>query len=324
MHYIALPMNVLIRKYFWTLNLLVISICAYLLASAGGQLLLIKMPIPKRRVARSNLGNSAGLTGRTRDVSGILARNIFCSECEPEQAVVVTPAAGAGDEGAPKVGGEGEAVKSTLGHKLIVTLVSEQDKAWSYAALFDPSDNKTRIYSIGQKIFANEARLVDILSRRVLLQREGRNEYIDLDDGSAPKRGAPRPKAAARSKSPFGKFASEISKGVRNVGPNKWEIQRSALNKVLGNTTMLARSARIVPSVRNGKPNGFKLYAIRPGSVYSLIGMQNGDTIHAINGHAITTPDKALAVYTKIRTASHLTISFSRRGKPQTNDYTIR
>lgn len=87
---------------------------------------------------------------------------------------------------------------------------------------------------------------------------------------------------------------------------------------------MLARSARIVPSARNGQPNGFKLYAIRPGSLYSLIGMQNGDTIHAINGHAITTPDKALEVYTKVRTASHLTIAFSRRGQTSTHDYTIR
>jgi general secretion pathway protein C len=115
-----------------------------------------------------------------------------------------------------------------------------------------------------------------------------------------------------------------LAQGVRKLGDTKWEIQRSALNKVLGNTTLLARSARIVPSVRNGQPNGFKLYAIRPGSIYSLIGMQNGDTIHEINGHQMNTPDKALEVYTKVRNASHLSISFTRRGKPRTHDYTIR
>ena len=103
-----------------------------------------------------------------------------------------------------------------------------------------------------------------------------------------------------------------------------WEIKRSTLEKVLSNTTLLARSARIVPSVKNGKPNGFKLYAIRPGSIYDLIGMKNGDTIHAINGHAMTTPDKALEVYTRVRNASHLNISFSRHSQTMTHDYNIR
>ncbi len=117
---------------------------------------------------------------------------------------------------------------------------------------------------------------------------------------------------------------AEIAKGISKVGEGKYEIRRSALNKVLGNTTLLARSARIVPSVKNGKPNGFKLYAIRPGSLYSLLGMFNGDTISAINGHSITTPDKALEVYTKLRSASHLSISFARRGTPLTHEYTIR
>ena len=54
------------------------------------------------------------------------------------------------------------------------------------------------------------------------------------------------------------------------------------------------------------------------------IGLQNGDTIHSINGFDITTPDKALEVYTKVRSASNLTIDLSRRGKPLSMEYSIR
>lgn len=61
----------------------------------------------------------------------------------------------------------------------------------------------------------------------------------------------------------------------------------------------VARAARIVPSVRDGKPHGFKLYAIRPGSIYVVLGLRNGDTITAVNGDDITTPDKALRIYTQ-------------------------
>lgn len=125
--------------------------------------------------------------------------------------------------------------------------------------------------------------------------------------------------------SPFGSnsLKLDISRSVTRVGPGRYRIKRSGLNKVLGNTMLLARSARIVPSVRNGRPNGFKIYAIRPGSIYALLGFYNGDTITAINGMAITSPDKALAVYSKLRNANKLTIQFNRRGRPMVHRYTI-
>ena len=78
------------------------------------------------------------------------------------------------------------------------------------------------------------------------------------------------------------------------------------------------------PRSRNGKANGFKLYAIRPGSVYSQIGLANGDTIHAINGFDLSSPDKALEVYTKVKEATSLQVSVTRRGKEMTLNYTIK
>lgn len=115
----------------------------------------------------------------------------------------------------------------------------------------------------------------------------------------------------------------DFSKWITRTGPGRYRIKRSGLNRVLGNTTLLARSARIVPSIRNGVPNGFKLYAIRPNCVYSHFGFRNGDTINAINGQAITSPDKAREIYVKVRNASKLTIQFTRRGRPMVHRYTV-
>jgi type II secretory pathway component PulC len=83
-------------------------------------------------------------------------------------------------------------------------------------------------------------------------------------------------------------------------------------------------AARFVPSIKDGKPNGFKLYAIRPQSIFGRIGLQNGDTIKAINGSEMTTPDAALGLYTKLRNASHLSVQVERRGETVTLDYSIR
>jgi general secretion pathway protein C len=83
-------------------------------------------------------------------------------------------------------------------------------------------------------------------------------------------------------------------------------------------------SVRVVPSVKDGRPNGFKLYAIRPGSLFALNGLENGDTVRSINGMDMSSPDRALEVYTKLRNASHLSVQVERRGSALGLDYTIR
>jgi general secretion pathway protein C len=58
--------------------------------------------------------------------------------------------------------------------------------------------------------------------------------------------------------------------------------------------------------------------------VYAKLGLTNGDTLSAINGMELTTADKALEVYTKLREATSLEVEIQRRGKPMTLKYSIR
>ena len=117
---------------------------------------------------------------------------------------------------------------------------------------------------------------------------------------------------------------ASIDNGIKKTGDNTYEIDKSLVDKVLANPMAVARGARVVPAVKNGKPDGFKLYAIRPSSVYSKLGLSNGDTLQAINGFELTSADKALEVYTKLREATQLEVEVTRRGKPLTLKYSIR
>lgn len=114
------------------------------------------------------------------------------------------------------------------------------------------------------------------------------------------------------------------AKVARKVGPHTYRISRPAMNKILGNTTLLARSARIVPSFKAGKAAGFKLFAIRPGSLYAQLGFKNGDVVHRINDVTIDTPDRALEAYTRLRKARKFQIHIARRGRPMTLKFIIR
>jgi S1-C subfamily serine protease len=103
---------------------------------------------------------------------------------------------------------------------------------------------------------------------------------------------------------------------IEKVDDTHTKIPRATVDKILADPMSVAKGARVVPSVKNGQPNGLKLYAIRPSSVYARLGFSNGDTVEAVNGFEITTADKALEIYTKLKDADDLVVQITRRGKP--------
>lgn len=107
---------------------------------------------------------------------------------------------------------------------------------------------------------------------------------------------------------------------IRSVGANQYVIKRSDLNKVTGNLGALASQARIVPSK---KDNGFKIFSIAKDSLYSKIGIQNGDVLKSINGIELSSPDKALEAYSRLQSASKLSLDIVRKGQNETLEYTI-
>lgn len=288
------------RKHFWVINLLTLGACAIFAARALGAYLGSALaPVPEPVTERHAV--SAPPPTSSRSDEAIRGRNLFCSTCEVTAA---TPLAEHRD---------GEPVLSTLPFRLVATLVSV-DPSWSFAAVLDPESGRSRLVPIGGRLASAE--VTEIGERRVLLRSAGRVEYLALDAQPSPERLVKVPPELSTQLGP-------AETGVRSLGAGKYEIRREALNRVLANTTVLAASARIMPAVRDGKPAGFMLQRIRPGSFYQLLGLRDGDIVQAVNGHPIRTPEDALQVYTGIKNASHVTLSVLRGGKSSTFDYTI-
>ncbi|HEY5938493.1 MAG TPA: type II secretion system protein GspC [Kofleriaceae bacterium] len=103
---------------------------------------------------------------------------------------------------------------------------------------------------------------------------------------------------------------------IVKVDDFNYTIPRKTVDQFTANPASFMRGARIVPSMKNGKPQGIKLYAIRPTSPYAKLGFTNGDTVQAVNGFEIDSMDRALEIYTQLRDAKELRFQLERRGKP--------
>jgi general secretion pathway protein C len=306
-------MEILLKKYFWVVNLVVIAVCASFAGRAAGHFVEsaylagddIKSPVRHTtQVPTAKLHDKDGAT--------IVSRNVFCSGCLPPKPTTQTDAAPSN-----------EWTKTTLQLELVSTMVCPSDEDYSMGILRDMStkEKDPEMYHKGSNIGATGASVFRVTSKRVYILNAGKPEYVELD-GNAPVAVAAAAPAAAAPPA-LNPELGDIDKGVNCTG-NACTVDRALVEKLLSNTTMLATAARFVPSIKDGKPNGFKLYAIRPQSIFGRIGLQNGDTIKAINGSEMTTPDAALGLYTKLRSASHLSVQVERRGETVTLDYSIR
>ena len=119
-------------------------------------------------------------------------------------------------------------------------------------------------------------------------------------------------------------FAQELDRGIRKLAEGRYEIKRRTLELALGNLGSLARSARVMPEARDGKPYGFRLFAIRADGPFAKLGLRNDDVLVSINGLDIATPEHVLDAYGKLKTARQLVLGLIREGHEITQEYTIR
>jgi general secretion pathway protein C len=309
--------EILLRKYLWAVDALVVALCALFLARAsatviGGKLVVSGGPAPPKpaRVAAP----AAAAPVYTKQVEEILNRNIFCSTCPPILKKEV--AADTGPPPAPPL------QRTSLNLKLLAIMFAPPpaDPRWSVAIIRDNDAKSAGPFTIGSKL--RDATIDDIDEDRVYLNfGAGRREYLDLLDRPQPAAAAP---VAVAPAAPTDPLAAELDKGIKKVGEHNYEVQRSTLDSLLGNMAALAKGARIVPETKDGKPAGFRLFSIRPDGPFAKIGLLNGDVVSAINGLEMNSPDQALLAYTKLKTANHLSVAIERNGQKITKDYNIR
>jgi len=305
-------MQHLIKRYFWVVTVVTVVICSVFAAKATGSILTAKFlgDSPKApKITPMARPDVVAKPTRSKDGTQLASRNMFCSECTPAVAAAPTDPS--------------QIAQTTLPLVLLATNVSNDPKQ-SYASVINTESQKQGAYGIDDQLPGASGKIKTIGYKFVDFENGGRIERISLAGTpmpTTPVATAPTPAPSDENKDDL---QASIDNGIKKIDDNTFEIDKSLVEKVLLNPMAVAKGARVVPAMKNGKPEGFKLYAIRPTSVYSKLGLTNGDTLTSINGFELTSADKALEVYTKLREATSLELDVTRRGKPVTLKYTIR
>ena len=149
-------------------------------------------------------------------------------------------------------------------------------------------------------------------------------------DGSAP---PPPPAPIAVAVGPKGDntvapaTAASIADAITKTSETTFDVDVAKLEPLFADPVAIGKGGRAVPAVRNGKPSGWKLYAIQPDSLYARLGFVNGDTLVSINSTSINSAADALEVYTSVRRlarGARVEAAIERRGTPMRFVYTLR
>lgn len=290
----------LVRRYLWVLGVVCVLLCGHFATEAASHILEAREQGAPVVLSPPPAGPPAAPpAARDKDGAGLAARNMFCSGCE-------------GASAAPQPGPEPVATAA-----LPIDLLATSLGSPSFATLRNRDSGHQGAYGVGDAI-PGAGTLARVAGTFIEIQRAAGGPLERLYLHGAPQ---PEPALAAvpREAPAEGPYADRI----RQLGDNSFEVERGLLVELVANPRA-ARGLRARPVMRDGEIEGFRLYGLNGSSPAAAAGLENGDTLLAVNGLQPRTPDEMLSVYSKLQTESKIELSLERRGSPVTLRYQMR
>lgn len=300
--------------YLVAVNLVLLALAAYSASSIVGTALASRlMPPPEVQLSDPPPPIPQVAAKPASYYATINRRDIFNSAKPPPPPVKEAP---------PQV--------TPLKLKLWGVALHEGDQ--SYCIIQDES-NRSReqnLYRVDDEVEGTGARVKAVEWDRVILTRNGKDEILELkpDDGrrtASIGRGvgiANRARARARGRRSQQRQIPD--EHIQVTGENEYLIDRSEVDNALENMSQLFTQIRAVPHFEGGQSTGFRLFAIRSGSLFDKIGLRNGDIIQKINGNPMNDPSKAMQLLEELRNEDSLSVEVIRNRQPQTLSYQFR
>ncbi len=278
------------RVGIWIANVVLFSLCCFLVASILNELAAEWLEDDTR--ARSAVAPAPSAPARTwQDRQMILTRNLFnvstLAPTRPPQP-------------------EDEKLEATRLPLELRGTVASENPALAWAAVEDTQNRRNLVVRVDDRLL-DRARVLRIERRRIVLENDGRREELALseEDGAPSASSAPAPRRRARTERR--EPQRDLSR-VRKLAEDRFAVQRRDVEEVARNPAQLFSQARILPKYEAGQMVGVQLNAIKPGSLFEQIGLQNGDTITELNGIEVTSPQESANLLRELTDADRFSV----------------
>ena len=287
------------------LSLVLITAAAFLSVKGFYRVAIERLRVEPVPVNAGELLNRPGISAVAagRDYTVIAKRNLFDIKVKVKQPVVKQK--------------ESEPLKVTrLQLKLWGTIAGSGTQR---AAIIE--DGKTRKQLLLREGDQIQTAVVKKISRgEVLLAVNGKNEVLLIEKPIGAKGGA-----KGGGDDPNLPLPEAIPADDAGIPPDGElvTIDRETVQSAMQNVNELMKQARVRPHFTDGKPDGLRLSAVRPGSLFRQIGLQSGDIITGVNGEPIESVDDALRFYTSLKNADDVALQLRRGGVERSLNYRV-
>lgn len=182
----------------------------------------------------------------------------------------------------------------------------------TFALVQHKTKKEERVFRLGEMVF-DAGRLVEVGKEKAFIVIN--NKKVELLTPMTPPSTASSPTAAAT--------ANTVTT-VANQGGGSFVIDQRALNQTLDNPSQAMTDARLLPSQKDGKVEGFRASEVKPNGLFAMIGIKNGDVLLRLNDFPMDSPDKALQSFIALKGQNRLKLDLIRDGQPTTFNYDIR
>lgn len=206
--------------------------------------------------------------------------------------------------------------KSRLPIKVLYTTVMHDSKK-SLASVTLKGRKKIQSFYEGDDL-KGLAKLTKIGRQRIILQNKssGECEYIGMTDKQSLPNKILTPQAGKKL------ISSTRPNSIKQQG-NNFKIEKKYRDKMLGDIGTILTQAKAIQIKNPDGSMSFKMEQIAPGSIYSHLNIQNGDTIKSINGEPIKDLNKLMMMFGNIKNIDNVSFTLERNGEDEQMNYSF-
>jgi general secretion pathway protein C len=281
-----------------------LALCGWLHARGVTALVGADLGVPSKKP----VGEVVALAAPDRpSAQAILARNPFDSVTGPlhERAMAAADAAGA--------------PLGLCDDVRVVGIVTSPDPAWSFAVLKQRGEREPifrRASGPGGATPAAEVRnantdvVLAIDPDGVLLVHDGRRCVARLfTPARLPAPDAPVPAPAA---------------GIVRGGSGEFVVDRATRDALIEGAAGFVSSVAVRPEKSGDEVVGLRIATLKAGTPLDALGVRAGDVLVALDGIPLTSPERMLEAFARLRTAERIHVAIRRDERPVQLDYVVR